>query len=287
VRTWSRSADIVALVGLSTLVAGIVSACATQPSPYFYDAASTASCLSARPASVAGLPPANPLKRPTLFVYSPRRRPIERYSVFPNGGKALLAFYGDRATNEYRQVLLIFFPGDLAARHFYDPYRDELAVRIRNVVVQWDRNSDRAGVFRRLVLGCLKTRRYSRSEAQARRPSLPKADLTTFVGSWGGHTRQFMIRPSGHGSEYVSSGCCYPIIKLSFEVMRVSGTVKQATATIRVTAVNLFHWTRGGPRPHLGQIGRLVLKDGIVTDNVSGSFFCSDSAWGATAACGA
>jgi hypothetical protein len=34
-------------------------------------------------------------------------------------------------------------------------------------------------------------------------------------------------------------------------------------------------------------MGRLVLKNGIVTDSLTGSYFCSGPARAATAACGA
>jgi hypothetical protein len=39
-------------------------------------------------------------------------------------------------------------------------------------------------------------------------------------------------------------------------------------------------------RLHLGDVGKLVLKDGIVTNTSTGDFFCSDPAWGVTGACG-
>jgi hypothetical protein len=48
-------------------------------------------------------------------------------------------------------------------------------------------------------------------------------------------------------------------------------------------------WKRyvsGVRRLHVGDVGKLTLRDGIVRNTSTEDFFCSDPAWGATGACG-
>jgi hypothetical protein len=75
------------------------------------------------------------------------------------------------------------------------------------------------------------------------------------------------------------------LYKMTFQIRSVSGTLTRATAVYRVTAFKRYE--RDIPRLTKGQVGRLVLRNGIVTNTLTKVYFCSNPAWGATGACGA
>jgi hypothetical protein len=72
---------------------------------------------------------------------------------------------------------------------------------------------------------------------------------------------------------------------MRFQILFVSGTLTRASAVFRVTSFRRYG--NGVRRLHVGDVGKLLLKDGIVTNTLTRDFFCSDPAWGATGACGA
>ena len=122
---------------------------------------------------------------------------------------------------------------------------------------------------------------YARGKA-AKRP--PPATLATFAGGWGGHTRGLSITSTGRGREDADDGCCTREYELTFQILSVNGTLTRATAFYRATSFKPYE---SGMRLHVGDVGKLVLKNGIVTNTLTGDFFCSGPAWGATGACGA
>jgi hypothetical protein len=71
---------------------------------------------------------------------------------------------------------------------------------------------------------------------------------------------------------------------MTFQILSVTGTLTRATASYRVTRFKHF---RGGPTIRTGQIGKLLLRNGIVRNPLTEDYFCSNPAWGATGACGA
>ena len=73
---------------------------------------------------------------------------------------------------------------------------------------------------------------------------------------------------------------------LLFEILRVTGTVTSATATYRVTQFKRYP-PFDRPIMHVGQVGELRLRNGVVTNRFSDDYFCSDPAWEATGVCGA
>jgi hypothetical protein len=152
---------------------------------------------------------------------------------------------------------------------------------IRNVVVTWDQKAVPTPFVRSTVLDCL------RPGVAVKRPAkpAPPATLATFVGGWGGHTRGLSITATGGGSEDTDDGCCTHVYHLTFQILSVSGTLTRGTAVYRVTSFKRYE--AGVRRLYHGDTGKLVLKDGIVTNTLTGVFFCSDPAWGATGACGA
>jgi hypothetical protein len=104
------------------------------------------------------------------------------------------------------------------------------------------------------------------------------ANNATFVGYWWGHTRGLDIKRDGRGLEGVSDGCCHPVITLRFRLLKVRGSQARAVATIRVTAVQVgketMDWLPHGP-PHAGQVGKLVLEEGVVNDELTDVTFCT------------
>jgi hypothetical protein len=72
---------------------------------------------------------------------------------------------------------------------------------------------------------------------------------------------------------------------VTFRILSVGGTLTRATAVYRVTSFRRYE--RGINVLRAGDVGKLRLRNGIVTNTLTDDFFCSDPAWGATGACGA
>ena len=109
-------------------------------------------------------------------------------------------------------------------------------------------------------------------------------EARAFVGGWGGHDRGLSIKASGRGNEGGNGGCCYRIYQMTFHILSVRGTLTRATALYRVTSFRRYQ--SGVRKLHVGEIGKLRLRNGIVTNTLTRDFFCSSPAWGATNACG-
>ena len=153
----------------------------------------------------------------------------------------------------------------------------------RNVVISWDQNTTSAG-FRGTVMGCLTVGKLGGAEMPAMQAA-PAAGLATFAGGWGGHTRDLTITASGRGLEVTDDGCCQHVYRLGLQILSVNGTLTGATARYRITSFKRYH--DGGPSLQIGQTGKLLLSNGIITNSRTHNIFCSDPAWGATGACGA
>lgn len=258
------------LLAIAVLVGGgglAASAAATAP---VYGLAATQSCLAARPNAVAGLPPATPPRPPALFVF-----PLARH---PAGVRQLGVWYGRRS---YGSLVLGFFRSVAAARASSKTLAaPSVGTRARNVVATWERGQAPTGAVRASVLACL------RSGAGPAGPrTSPAATLATFAGRWGGHTRELAVDPTGRGRESVDDGCCTRVYASSFRILSVHGTLTRAVAVYRVTAFRRYDPSVRRVRP--GAVGTLLLRNGIVTNALTGQVFCSDPAWGATGACGA
>ena len=80
---------------------------------------------------------------------------------------------------------------------------------------------------------------------------------------------------SGLGKEYAGRGR-HELVTLTFKVLRVTGTPGVADARIRVTSAQVFN--RGayfGFVPHVGELGTLRLRNGIVTDSITRVVYCA------------
>jgi hypothetical protein len=114
-----------------------------------------------------------------------------------------------------------------------------------------------------------------------------KATLATFAGTWSGHTRVLRITRKGAAKEAIGDGCCDEIIDLRLQLSHPLGTTRQATALARITAIQ-WHDRTGwsGAVPHVGEVRRLRLKNGVITETLTGTNYCNLAA-GAKGTCGA
>jgi hypothetical protein len=264
---------VVALIGVS-----LAATAAAGSAPFrLYTVAATEACLKSLPDAITGLPPATPPSPRVSFVY---RVPSDRFRPPVRG--QLGAWYGQRGKGAYAGGILSFFMSIQAARTHVNksPYTGS---RTRNVVAEWDHASVSDEGWQKAVRGCLRAVRPAGTPPPAR--STPRASLATFGGSWGGHTRRLRITPGGRGLEITDSGCCFRVYRMTFQILSVSGTLTRATAVYRVTSFKRHD--RAVPKLHTGQVGKLLLRSGIVTNTLTRVFFCSYPAWRATGACGA
>jgi hypothetical protein len=120
-------------------------------------------------------------------------------------------------------------------------------------------------------------------------PQVHKATLKTFAGSWFGHTRGLKIGRKGHAKEDIGNGCCDPVITLRFRLSHVRGTTHKASARAIVTAVHVHDrsdFPKGSPPPHKGEVRRIHLKHGVITERLTGTNYCDMKA-DETGVCGA
>jgi hypothetical protein len=267
------------MLAFVALSAAALTAAATATDRQLYSLTATEKCLSRLPHAIIGLPPATSATNPAVFVY---RTPSTRLD--PPVVGLLAAYVGRSGKAEYDAVTFQFFRSARNARHYSPlgmPSPED--VQTRNVIVSWDHRLGGLNGWRKPVRACLQVAPPTGASAIQTR-SVPRASLATFFGHWGGHTRGLQISAAGRGHEELYDGCCVPEYKMTFQILSVTGTLTQAAASYRVTR---FKHYPGGPNVRVGQIGKLLLRNGIVTNPLSDDYFCSDTAWGATAACGA
>lgn len=279
-RMTPRAQISTAVVALASLIVGSATAGAVAKASIFTLSA-TQSCLMALPNAVAGLPPATPPVPPALFVYALAGHDVstsEGFGPRPRAHMQLGVWYGD---GSYQGIILSFFKSVDDARSSIKTlawlYGGKL---VRNVVVTWDQKPVPSEGVRKIVLGCLRSQFVSKHPAK--RP--PRATLATFAGRWGGHTRGLSLTSTGRGRVSSDAGCCTHVYELTFKILSVTGTLTRATAVYRVATFRRYESRVRGL--HVGDLGKLVLKNGIVTNALTDDFFCSGPAWGATNACG-
>jgi hypothetical protein len=115
------------------------------------------------------------------------------------------------------------------------------------------------------------------------------ATLKTFAGSWFGHTRSLKITRKGHAREDIGDGCCDPVITLRFRLSHVRGTSRSASARAVVTAVHVHDrsdFPKGSPPPHVGEVRRIHLRHGVISERLTGTNYCNMKA-DQTGVCGA
>jgi hypothetical protein len=107
------------------------------------------------------------------------------------------------------------------------------------------------------------------------------ATLSTFAGKWFGHTRGLRIKPNGHAKEAIGDGCCDPVISLQFTLSHPHGTSHHARAEATVTKVKVHDkgdFSKKSPPPHVGEVRRIVLKRGVITERLTGTNYCDTAA---------
>jgi hypothetical protein len=197
------------------------------------------------------------------------RSDVER--AFRSQGLELLAPTGEdrllapRTTDE--QFVVVIFPNEKDALDALPTLRSESSsvsfdVRQRNVVVTADESV--TAPMRERIRGAL-------AELGGALQSSPGV----FAGQWAGHTRSLTITHDGHGREYETSGCCVREFALRFRVLGVQGTRARAVATIEFTSTRMFDESHRRHLPHVGEVGTLRLRHGVVTDELTGATFCA------------
>ncbi|HEV8459271.1 MAG TPA: hypothetical protein VGQ38_01065 [Gaiellaceae bacterium] len=271
---------IVALILLSAaaFVAAVHKSSAESP---LYTRGATQSCLTRLPNAVSGLPPAKPPAPSLLFAYALARDDVDVLTMAitgppPRAHTQLVAWYGVKRA--YQGIVLSFFKSAADARASEKPI--DGAKLTGNVVATWAQKPIPNQSLRNEVFGCLRSEPVGGSAE----PS-PPASLATFVGAWGGHTRGLSIAPNGSGSEFADDGCCTRSYQTTFQILSVRGTVTRAEAVYRV--ISFARHENEVKARHKGDLGKLLLRNGIVTNTLTGVYFCSDPAWGTTGACGA
>ena len=108
-----------------------------------------------------------------------------------------------------------------------------------------------------------------------------KATLATFAGTWQGHGRTLNITRTGNAEEWISLGLGHFVIALRFQLSRPRGTARDALATTTVTAVRLGNtsaFTAAHPPPRVGESRKIRLRDGVITERLTGAHYCSPTA---------
>jgi hypothetical protein len=213
-----------------------------------------------------------------LFIY---RFPPDRF-VPPIHGE-LGAWYGRNRKGDYDAVTLTFFKSVRDVRKFIKSWSPGGSLA-RNVIVGSKRRFASGGDWRNAVRSCLRAEAAADGNSPPKRQT-PRASLATFAGLWVGHTRSLGISTGGRGVEGASSGCCHRLYSVTFQILSVSGTLTRATAAYRVTSFRRYELKM--TRLRVGQVGRLRLRNGIVSNNLTDDAFCSGPASAATGFCGA
>jgi hypothetical protein len=108
-----------------------------------------------------------------------------------------------------------------------------------------------------------------------------KATLGTFTGGWQGHGRTLTIARTGKAEEWISLGLGRFVVALRFHLSRPTGTPHDAMATATVTGVRLGDasaFTAAHPPPRVGESRRIRLRDGVITETLTGASYCSPAA---------
>ena len=69
------------------------------------------------------------------------------------------------------------------------------------------------------------------------------------------------------------------VLALTLQLSKPTGTTANATVSARVTAAKLYnvrtYWQKG-PRPHVGQVATLRLRNGVLAETISGAVYCNE-----------
>jgi hypothetical protein len=117
-----------------------------------------------------------------------------------------------------------------------------------------------------------------------------QATLATFAGDWQAHARSLKITRTGKAHEWFSLGSATSSVELRFRLSRPRGTPHNATATATVAAVRIGDrsaFTAAHPAPRVGESLRIGLRDGVITEPLTGANYCGSGVDWRDAGCGA
>lgn len=102
--------------------------------------------------------------------------------------------------------------------------------------------------------------------------------LATFAGRWTGHTRFLRVRRDGRATEVIYDGCCDPVLNLTLQLSRPTGTPADASARAVVTGVwvrDRTAFTTQHPAPHVGEAGTLRLRHSVIDEPFTETTYCA------------
>ena len=117
-----------------------------------------------------------------------------------------------------------------------------------------------------------------------------KATLATFAGGWQAHARSLNVTRTGDARERLSLGLGDFVVELRFHLSRPRGSPRDATAQATVTAVRIGDtsvFTAAHPPPRVGQSFTLRLREGAITEPLTGANYCGPGVDWPKAGCGA
>ena len=117
-----------------------------------------------------------------------------------------------------------------------------------------------------------------------------KATLATFAGGWQAHARSLKITRTGNAEEWFTLGLGDFVVELRFRLSRPKGTPHDATATATVAALGIGDrsaFTAAYPAPRVGESFRIRLRDGVITEPLTGANYCGPGVDWPDAGCGA
>jgi len=115
------------------------------------------------------------------------------------------------------------------------------------------------------------------------------ATLTTFAGQWYGHTRSLTVNSKGVAQEFLSAGCCDPLVRLRLRLYAPRGTATNASVKAYVSWVHILDPRAFGPSfpaPHTGEIVTWRLDNGVLAEPATHINYCDYAASG-KGTCGA
>ena len=117
-----------------------------------------------------------------------------------------------------------------------------------------------------------------------------KAALRTFAGGLQAHARSLNISRTGDAQESFSLGLSNFVVELRLHLSRPRGTPNDATARATVTAVRIGDrsvFSAAHPPPRAGESFRIRLRDGVITEPLTGTHYCGPGIDWPKAGCGA
>ena len=117
-----------------------------------------------------------------------------------------------------------------------------------------------------------------------------KATLATFAGGWQAHARSLKITRTGNAHEWLTLGLGDFVVELRFRLSRPKGNPHKATATATVAAVRVGErsaFTAAHPIPRVGESFKIRLRDGVITESLTGASYCGSGVDWPDAGCGA